>query len=111
MTAKDKTVWNDAIALAQAAGDTRDFPHVDDLPLGAVLCTSQLIDCIQMTASLCNAQPTLERLVGDWQPGRYAWPLDKVHAFADPIAWEGQQWIKPAPEFLQLQVEHAIDAW
>ena len=33
----------------------------------------------------------LERSVGDWQPGRYAWKLENVRPIAEPIPYRGKQ--------------------
>lgn len=69
--------------------------------LGAVLCICKVID-IYPTENL--APTPLERAVGDWSPGRYAWQLELVERFEQPIPAKGAQgfwrWDQPA-EYVQ----------
>lgn len=49
----------------------------DDLPLGQVLCRVDLIDCKRI--SIHNRPPEgMERLLGDYTPGRYMWITDNL---------------------------------
>lgn len=75
--------------------------HCEVLPLGAAVAVCNLTDCIQMTASTIQSQPQLERSVGDWQPGRYAWKLENIQAI-NPIPARGKQglWI-PDQDLIQ----------
>ena len=57
-----------------------------------------------------DQQTELERVVGDWQPGRYAWKLGNVQRLADPIPWLGRQGMGPAPDELRSLVEAAAKA-
>ena len=45
------------------------------LPLGALLCTVELIDC-QPTTLIAPSLTPLERLYGDYSPDRWAWLFD-----------------------------------
>lgn len=58
--------------------------------LGAVLCVCKVID-IFPTESLNPSR--VERAVGDWSPGRYAWQLQLVEKFDPPIPAKGEQGI------------------
>lgn len=60
------------------------------LPLGVVLCVAKLMDIVPTEAIRHHlAQP--ERAFGDYTSGRYAWELQVVKVFDEPIPWKGAQ--------------------
>lgn len=67
------------------------------MPLGAVVCICNLITCIPTN----NLQQIsrMERAVGDFSPGRFAWRLELVEVFEEPIPAKGKQglwdWSRP----------------
>lgn len=67
------------------------------LPRGRMLGVAQLSDC-RLTESI--DPDTLDRLCGNWTPGRYAWRLDEPVKFLDPPPCKGRQgffdWHHPA---------------
>jgi activating signal cointegrator 1 len=79
-----------------------------DLPLGCIVAIVDLSDCRMMidffdrystaTTKECRYsirdQSVLERAVGNWRPGRYAWQLENVLALASPIAFKGAQGLR-----------------
>lgn len=84
----------------------------DDLPYGAIVAVADLADCLTMKTiepgkfitewrskedgasySEVVLNP-LERAVGDWQPGRYAWQLENVRPIAQPIPCKGAQGLR-----------------
>ena len=77
----------------------------DLLPFGAVVATCALIDC-RATDGFTQAElDTLrrprdetgdtyawtERMMGNFEPGRYGWVLDNISALPTPIPWKGSQ--------------------
>lgn len=68
------------------------------LPLGAVVCTVQLVAC-HRTEDLQDISEE-ERSMGDFSPGRYAWDLRVVEVFDQPIPARGNQglwnWTSPS---------------
>lgn len=57
-----------------------------ELPRGAVLCVVRLVG-IHRTQDL---KPTfLEESLGDWHPGRFAWALELVEVFDQPLPARG----------------------
>ena len=70
--------------LAEEFG--RDWAR--QLPRGRMLGTVRLADC-RLTESI--DPNTLDRLCGNWTPGRYAWRLDEPRRFDDPPAVKGRQ--------------------
>jgi len=78
--------------------DLRDkFPrfHVlqnlpSDLPLGAIICVCDLVDCIPVEQIRDQLSP-LELELGDYSDGRYAWELKVVKVAPEPIPMAGKQ--------------------
>jgi hypothetical protein len=65
---------------------------VDNLPRGAIIATSRLAGCYEVTqAAADEGWPGGNELVfGDYTPGRYAWKLEDVTALARPIPAKGR---------------------
>jgi hypothetical protein len=64
--------------------------QLDELPLGAVIATADLVGCHKMTEQFIASQTEQEQLFGDWTPGRYAWELRNVRQ-VKPVAVPGKQ--------------------
>jgi len=115
--------WADALALGYEAGllnDQSKMPFGHQLPLGAVVAIAEVFDCRPMSREqhpsgqtydssfrpylAINGQSELERAVGDWGPGRYAWKLSNVQRLPEPIPWRGGQGLRDAPPELQALV-------
>lgn len=60
------------------------------LPLGALVCICDLVD-VQPTEDAALAIGAVERIYGNYAPGRFAWKLENVRAFDEPIVWAGRQ--------------------
>ena len=71
-----------------------------DLPRGMILGTVDLTDCLLMDAALVDQMSALERAVGNWQEGRFAWRAANPRPFREPVPVRGKQglwnWIPPA---------------
>lgn len=99
--------------FAHWAGPLRGrFPQPEQLPLGAVVAVSELIDCVQMTEANIERVPMDERRFGDYQPGRYMWILANVRPLANPVPARGQRglWV-PDEQLLALvrdQLQEAL---
>lgn len=93
-------------ALFGPNGYTSNF----DLPLGAVIATCRLADCLKIleikdgTVYLEKRHIFLakenEYVFGDYTPGRYAWILENVRRLPEPIPAKGFQrlWNWEVPE-------------
>lgn len=57
---------------------------------GAVIGTVEIIDCVPVEEIIDKLTP-LERALGDYSPGRFAWVLQNPVMFATPIPARGQQ--------------------
>lgn len=60
-------------------------------PLGCVLATANLVDCIKITPEFVATLTPDELALGDYTFGRYAWKLADINQFPDPIPARGQQ--------------------
>ena len=59
-------------------------------PLGAIICVCDLVDCIPVEQIRDQLSP-LERELGDYSDGRYAWELKVVKVAPAPIPMAGKQ--------------------
>lgn len=96
-------------------------PTMECLPRGVILGTVEVVDCLLIVSSPYlehegmpflryeNGPATgvrrLERALGDFTPGRYAWQLESPVAFPEPIPWRGKQglWNMPDEMLAPLQ--------
>jgi hypothetical protein len=73
----------------------------ETLEYGKVLCIAEITDCIKLDCNTPTMEITMgEELVGDWSDGRYAWKLENIRVFDEPIPAKGMQglwsWSRPA---------------
>ena len=72
---------------------------------GAVVAVARFIRCEQMTDALIAKQTAVERVLGDWRPGRYAWFLrEDVVALEDPLPLRDHQWLWKLPEDVEAEL-------
>lgn len=64
------------------------YRNYNDLPFSAVVCTVTLADC--RPAEQCSDLSDMERLVGGYAPGRFAWPLVDIERI-EPAPLVGRQ--------------------
>lgn len=60
-------------------------------PLGCIIATCNLVDCIKMTPEFIKTVKRPELDFGFYQVGRYAWILKDVKALDEPIPAKGLQ--------------------
>lgn len=96
-------------------GRDHGLPYIPELPRGVVLGTVELVDCFPIPVSgeprpligrnihggpIYAELSEIERILGYFDFGRYAWRLDNPVAFPEPIPARGQQrlwsWEPPA---------------
>lgn len=70
---------------------------VEDLPLGAIVCTLTLDRCSEITESSAaelERQHPHEFAFGNYEPGRFAWVFrDDVEALEEPVPFKASQGI------------------
>lgn len=58
------------------------------LNFGSVVCKAELVDCYEMTEEIISKMNNVEKDMGFWAPGRYAWVLDNIEP-VDPFLVKG----------------------
>jgi hypothetical protein len=96
--------WCGALApIGKEMGDSRDLR--DLLPFGAIVAICDLIDCRAADSFTPADLDTprrprggtedtfawTERMMGNFDPGRYGWVLQNIKALPAPIPWKGTQ--------------------
>jgi activating signal cointegrator 1 len=86
-----------------------ELPEISALPYGAVLAKATLEACLIMVTGFeemrpgkiaINHQSKLERLCGNWKPGRFAWSFSELMQFEQAIAFSSRQGRPLAPDEL-----------
>ena len=73
------------------------------LPLGAIVCVVDLVDCVRIGPANTPAGDEYE--FGDYTPGRFAWKTKSLRPLKAPIAWSGAQGLFDIP----LSVKALLD--
>ncbi|EHQ88261.1 ASCH domain-containing protein [Desulfosporosinus youngiae] len=66
---------------------------LDNLPLGRVVATCKLVDCIEMTPEFIDRVKSAkghEYDFGEYAVGRYAWILEDIKALDNPVPAKGK---------------------
>lgn len=100
-------IWSYRLKLSEAGiienlDAPDDFPKEDrDWPLGCIVAVCVVTDC-RPTAEV---QPSrMEKALGDYTPGRFAWILENVRA-VKPLPHRGMQGLKNLPAEVQSKLE------
>lgn len=67
------------------------------IPLGAIVATATLVEC-RRTEDVVQSLGAIERMYGNYSPGRFAWVLADVVALQTPIAFRGAQGFFNVPD-------------
>jgi hypothetical protein len=67
------------------------------LPLSAIIGAVNVVD-VKATEDVVQEISAIERLYGDYSPGRYAWITDSFQKFDTPIPFTGRQRIFNVPD-------------
>lgn len=67
------------------------FDITSVFPMGCVLATATLVDCIRITPEYIATLTQDEIALGDYSLGRYAWKLKNIRMLEEPISVKGKQ--------------------
>jgi hypothetical protein len=76
------------------------WPDPDALPLGAVLGTVELMACRRVEELGPDVLSEVERTLGDFSPGRWAWEMRDPRPLAVPVPTRGRLGIFPLTDSL-----------
>jgi len=91
-----KYTLKEVLADAWRTPEIREFMRsngmiMDRLPKGAVVAVCVLGGSVKITEGLAASLSPLERAVGYYAPGRFAWILENVIALREPVPVIGRQ--------------------
>lgn len=69
------------------------------VPLGAIVAVCELVDVRHALDLKIEVSP-IERLYGNYEPGRFGWVLENVRPLAEPIPYIGRQGFFNVPDEL-----------
>lgn len=93
-----KPKYRGEIAIHAAKVLDKDFASVERalgrlperIPLGAIVAVANLVD-VQSSEDLALSIGAIERLYGNYGPGRYGWILEDIRPLAEPVPALGRQ--------------------
>ncbi len=86
------------------AGYIKGKEWVKPHPMGAVIATCNLVNCVEIDADFLWKQTRQEVIFGDYTLGRYAWILQNARLLPEPIPAKGQLsiWKWQVPEGIEI---------
>jgi hypothetical protein len=84
----------------RSALEAAGFRGADDLPLGALLGTVELVGCTAADDLNLDALDAAELAFGDFGPGRWAWELRHPQPLDAPVPFRGRLGFFEAPDEL-----------
>jgi activating signal cointegrator 1 len=80
------------------------IPAFEDIPLGGIVAIANLTDCLKMSSGFrakhhiaIDDVNYLEKWLGDWTPGRFAWNLEEVKPI-EFYPFKGSQGLRDLPD-------------
>ncbi len=89
-----------AVAFEQLCFELLDTDNLRDLPKGCIIGTVELIDCERIGISAHRLYTQMERHLGDFTPGRYAWRVGNAQRLPQPVPCRGAQGLWNVPDGL-----------
>lgn len=77
--------------ISRRLGLPEIFDGPQTFPMGCILATAELVDCIKITPEFIATLTPDELALGDYTLGRYAWKMANVERLPDPVQASGKQ--------------------
>lgn len=78
------------------------------LPRGAIVCVVDLKNIVETREAVLHIS-ALEKYLGNYAPGRWAWMTKHVYTFKEPIWCPGWQGLRDLPDAVEEQVVAAME--
>ena len=84
--------------------------NIDELNYGNIICSCDLVDCIEMTDEFINEIKKIknEYICGIYEKGRYAWILENIKVLDKPIPAKGHLGIWNKDEVWRVKKQQII---
>lgn len=97
--------------------DQREFASVEHslgrlparLPFGAIVAVARVVGVLR-TENIKASVSAIERLYGNFEPGRFGWLLEDVRPLAEPVGCAGRQGFWTLPDDVLAAVRAQVDA-
>jgi activating signal cointegrator 1 len=110
-----RTPFRGLVAIHASKGFTTEYQELADdfgrrglldcpLPTGAIIGVARIASC-EPTENVRARLGALEREVGDYGPGRFAWRLEGVRSLQDPIPCRGALSLWTVPPAVAREIE------
>jgi hypothetical protein len=76
---------------------------------GKIIAIATLKEIHLMTDKFINEQSELERMIGYWEPGHYAWELTDIQLLSEPISARGMPGLWDVPDEIQQQISQQVN--
>lgn len=101
-TDKELDATQDLWDLLSEDGRRRGFLAPYPLPLGAFVAVGVLTGCQRTTSFRTIGRD--ERILGNYEPGRWGWVFESIVRLDEPIPWKGQQGLWTLEEDIALKL-------
>lgn len=86
--------------VVQMIGELLPFVP-ENYPTGCLIARGELVACHRMALELVREITPVERMLGDWRLGRFAWEIQNMRMLLEPIPCKGAQGLWNVPEGVQ----------
>lgn len=86
-----QTIIKELSLLSGKLEDKEQFmKSLENVEYGKIICTADLVNCIEITPNFFKTLSASEKMVGDYRFGRFAWELENIQPIK-PIPAKGGQ--------------------
>lgn len=79
------------------------------IPLGAIVAIARIVDVRTTEDLIAEGMGPIEKLYGNYEPGRFGWVLEDIRALAEPIGCKGRQGFFNLSAEVEAAVRKAVE--